>query len=79
MSAVVCSSCKAAKAELHPKKSRLMPGMTLYLCNQCAKGKFEPRYIIILYGRSNGAESVSEYIKNHRYVGEPILAKELVR
>lgn len=75
---MVCSSCKKQKAELHPRKSRLMPGMTLYLCNDCAKAKMEPRYVIVLYGRSHGAESVSEYIRNHRYVGEPILARELV-
>lgn len=79
MSAVVCSSCKKPKAELHPKRSKLMPGMTLYLCDACTKAKMEPRYLIILYGRSNGAESVADYIKNHRYVGEPIMAKELVR
>lgn len=76
---MVCSSCSKQKAELHARKSRLMNGMVLYLCNDCSKAKMEPRYLIVLYGRSNGAESVSDYIRNHRYIGEPILAKELVR
>jgi protein-arginine kinase activator protein McsA len=76
---MLCSSCSKPKAELHPRKSRLLAGTMLYLCNDCAKAKMEPRYIIILHGRSNGAESVSDYIRNHRYVGKPILAKELVR
>lgn len=76
---MLCSTCKKPKADLHARKSRLMPTVTLYQCNECVKAKMEPRYIIILYGRANGAESVSEYIRNHRYVGEPILAKELVK
>lgn len=75
---VVCSSCKKQRAELHPKKSKLMTGMTLLLCDACTKAKMEPRFVIILYGRSNGAESVSDYIRNHRYVGEEIRAKELI-
>lgn len=52
--------------------------MTLLLCNDCAKQKMEPRYIIVLYGRSNGFDSVSEYIRNRRYVGEDIRADEFV-
>jgi hypothetical protein len=55
-----------------------MTGMTLYLCDACTKSKMEPRFLIILYGRSNGAESVSDYIRNHRYIGEEIRAKELI-
>lgn len=75
---MVCSSCSKQKQELHPKKSKLMPSMTLYLCNDCVKSKMEPRFLIILYGRANGAESVVDYVKSHRYCGEPILAKELI-
>lgn len=75
---MVCTSCDKQKADLHAKKSRLMPGMTLYLCNDCIRGKMEPRFIIILFGRAHGAESVADYIKNHRYHGAPILAKELI-
>lgn len=75
---MTCSSCKRQKQELHPKKSRLLPDMNLYLCNECAKVKMEPRWLIILHGRKNGAESVSDYIRHHRYIGKDILAKELV-
>lgn len=75
---MVCTSCDKQKAELHAKKSRLEPGMTLYLCNECIRGKMEPRFIIILHGRANGAESVADYVKHHRYHGNPILAKELI-
>lgn len=74
---MVCSSCGKQRAELHPRKSRLMKGMTLYLCNDCDREKMEPRFVIILVGRSGETEKIVPYIKNHRYHGEPILAKEL--
>lgn len=74
---MICSSCGKHRAELHPKKSRLMD-MTLLLCNECSKKKMEPRYVIVLYGRSNGFDSVADYIKNRRYVGEDIRADEFV-
>jgi protein-arginine kinase activator protein McsA len=75
---MVCSSCKRQKQELHPKKSRLMPNTNLYLCNDCAKAKMEPRWMIILHGRAHGAAAVADYVKYHRYIGDDILAKELV-
>lgn len=53
--------------------------MNLYLCNDCVKSKMEPRWLIILAGRQSGAESVAEYVKAHRYIGEDILAKELIK
>jgi hypothetical protein len=52
--------------------------MTLLLCNDCLKKKMEPRFVIVLYGRSNGFDSVAEYIRNRRYVGDEILAEEFV-
>lgn len=75
---MVCSSCGKQKLDLHPKKSKLMPSQTLYLCNECIKGKREPRYLIIIAGRSLGAEHVSDYVRNHRYCGDEIMAKELI-
>jgi len=75
---MVCSSCNKQKADLHTKKSRLITSMTLYLCGDCTKAKYEPRYVIILHGRQNGPMSVADYIKAHRYVGEDILAKEII-
>lgn len=73
-----CSCCDKQRNELHPKKSKLMRGMTLHLCNDCIKAKREPRALVIIYGRKYGAESVSDYIRNHRYIGAEITAKELV-
>lgn len=75
---VVCSVCSAAREQLHPKKSKLLKTVTLFLCNECLKANREPRYLIILVGRTKGPLSVLDYVKHHRYAGEPILAKELL-
>ena len=75
---MTCSSCGKNKNELTPQKSKLSSATTLYLCNECIAEKREPRYLIILHGRANGFESVSEYIKRRRYVGKEILAQEFV-
>ena len=72
-----CSVCSKDKFELTPKKSRLT-GTALFLCTECIESKREPRYLIIIYGRQNGFDSVSEYIKQRRYTGKDILAEELV-
>ena len=75
-----CSSCTKQKADLATKKSRLIPGMTLYMCADCLKNKFEPRYVIILAGRVPGGPSkeVIDFIVNKRYIGEEILGKEVL-
>ena len=75
---MICSACSQNRNKLTPKKSRLITGMTLFLCNSCFEKKNEPRYVIILHGRANGIDSVSDYIKNHRYTGADIAAAELV-
>ena len=74
---LVCMCCRLPKRELHAKKSALISSMMLNLCNECIANKREPRFIIILYGRQHGIETVAEYLDNDRYVGDPILAKEL--
>lgn len=72
-----CSSCGRDKNSLTPKKSRLS-GTPLFLCSECVDMKREPRYLIIIYGRANGFDSVAPYIKQRRYVGKEILAQEFV-
>lgn len=75
---VVCSVCNGHREQLTPKKSKLLKTMTLFLCNDCLKGSMEPRYLIILVARTKGPNAVIDYVKHHRYAGEPILAKELL-
>ena len=75
---MLCYSCGKQKNELQPKKSEIMDGVTLFMCQICLDSKFEPRWVIILCGRQNGAESVRDYIIKRRYVGRTIDAEELI-
>lgn len=75
---MVCYSCGQPKHELNPKKSLLLPGVSLLLCKKCIELKYEPRWIIILAGRKFGATTVRDYIIKHRYVGKEISASELI-
>jgi len=75
---MLCFSCGKSKNELHPKKSDIMEGVMIYLCQLCIDNRYEPRWIIILGGRQNGAESVRDYIIKRRYVGNQISAEELI-
>lgn len=75
---VVCSVCSGHRETLHPKKSKLLKTVTLFLCNDCLKGNKEPRYLIILVGRTKGPQAVLDYVKNHRYDGAEITAKEIL-
>ena len=73
-----CYSCNKQKNEVQTKKSDLLNGVILLLCQGCVDLKFEPRWIIVLTGRSKGPESVKDYIIKRRYYGDEILANELL-
>lgn len=74
---ILCYSCNKTKNKLNVKKSTLFP-INLLMCETCISSKFEPRWTIILAGRTQGPDSVREYILKHRYVGQAILADELL-
>jgi hypothetical protein len=74
-----CSSCDKPKAELLPRESHLIKGMKLFMCRTCLDAKLEPRWIIIMAGRSNGPDFVREYVIKNRYIGKPITAAELIK
>ena len=73
-----CYSCNKQKNEVHPKKSELLDGVTALMCQMCIEAKFEPRWIIVLAGRSKGADKVRDFIVKRRYIGDEILARELI-
>jgi len=73
-----CYSCQKSKNELHPKKSEILDGVVALMCQTCIDAKYEPRWIIVLGGRQKGAESVRDYIIKRRYIGNEILANELI-
>ena len=73
-----CFSCGKNKNQLSPKKSDIINGVTLFMCQTCLDAKFEPRWVIILGGRQNGVNSIKDYIIKRRYVGRIIDAEELI-
>ncbi len=80
---MVCSSCNKQKAGLTPKKSRLIPSMLLYMCDECIRAKREPRFVIIIAAQDakhnpEKFNSIRDYVKNRRYVGEDILGREIL-
>lgn len=78
MSEVVCACCGRQHADLRAQKSRLITDIKFMVCPTCKKGGFEPRYIIILVARSEGPNRVAEYVRDHKYHGEPILGREMI-
>lgn len=74
---MICTSCEAPKAQLKQKKSRALPGVPMFLCQDCLDNKREPRGFIVLAGREFGLDHVSFWIKPQRYLGEPITLREL--
>ena len=74
---MVCQVCGKAKHSLSPRKSSIMNSVTLLACDACREGKLEPRYLIVLVGRSNGSLAVRDQIVKHLYMGEDITALEL--
>lgn len=77
-SEMVCTICRKHKAELRARKSKLMPGMQMFLCNSCFTNNYEPRFLVIMVGRRDGVEAIADYLKRHRYVGDDILASDLL-
>ena len=77
MEKILCYSCNKTKAKLDVKKSTLLP-INLLMCETCISSKFEPRWVVILAGRSNGADYVREFVLKKRYLGNEISASELL-
>lgn len=75
---VVCSSCDQPKAQLHAQKSKLVTNATIYMCQTCLEKGFEPRWAIILAGRTLGIKIIRPYIVNNLYIGDQIRAKEVI-
>lgn len=73
-----CYSCNKQRSEIHPKKSDIIKGVTVLMCQTCIDSGLEPRWVVVLGGRSKGPESVKEYIVKRKYLGETITADELM-
>lgn len=74
---MVCTSCNKHKAALKQKKSKALPGVPMYLCQDCLTNKREPRGFLVLAGRQYGIDHLSYWIKPKRYLGDDITLREL--
>lgn len=70
--------CCGTPGDLVTSKSKLKKGVSWNLCPLCAKEGHEPRFWVILFGRSNGVRAVEKFVKNGLYCGNEILARELL-
>jgi hypothetical protein len=77
MEKILCYSCNKSKNKLDVRKSSLMP-INLLVCETCNSAKLEPRWVVILAGRASGSDHVKEFITKRRYLGNEILASELL-
>lgn len=78
MSNVRCTGCNRLGGELKRLNSKVLKGSQMFLCSECIENKIEPRGYLILAARERGVQFVQNWIKNHRYIGEEITARELV-
>lgn len=72
-----CTSCSKPKAQLKQRKSKALPGVPMYMCQECIDNKREPRSFIVLAGRQHGYDHIAYWIKPQRYLGDPITLREL--
>jgi len=74
---MLCTSCKKPKAQLKQRKSKVLPGVPMFLCQDCNDNKREPRGFLVIAGRTRGFDAIQFWIKPQRYIGEPITLREL--
>lgn len=48
------------------------------LCETCISAGYEPRWAIVIAGRQSGSDLVKDYVLNKKYIGEEIVASELL-
>lgn len=76
---LTCDCCQNSKNELFPRKSFVLPGTTYKMCRSCIESRYEPRYAIIVAGRSYGHERVKNIILQRRYLGKEISYEEIIK
>lgn len=75
---MICQCCGKQKQSVSAKKSTLIQGNMILVCDVCREKKYEPRHIIIIVGRSRGVQAIRDHINKRLYVGDTITAEELI-
>lgn len=52
--------------------------MKLLMCSTCLSKELEPRWAIVISARNGGSEKIKDYVLNKKYIGEDIVASELL-
>jgi len=74
-----CTSCQMMVdiTEITRRPSKLIKDMHIYMCNMCEDRGLEPRHIVVIAARLKESRA-THYIKNELYIGNAILASEIV-
>lgn len=75
---MICNVCGKQKANAKERRSSLIQ-MTYWSCGDCFSKNYEPRHYVILAGRARGPAFVADFITKRRYVGDEILATEIIK
>jgi hypothetical protein len=78
MMKIICYSCTSSKSKINAVDSRLLNGIKLLMCSTCIDKNYEPRWAIVISARHGGSEKIKDYVLNKRYIGEDIVASELL-
>ena len=73
-----CMACGKQKNQVHAKKSAIIKGVTVFQCQSCIDGGYEPRWTVLLGGRQYGPDAIQQYIVKRKYFGPEITAHELL-
>jgi len=75
-----CSSCQfmVDVTQITRRKSKVIDSMHVSICDSCESRGLEPRHLIVIAARQNPKGRAAYYIKNDLYVGNSILASEIV-
>jgi hypothetical protein len=78
---MICSICGKPRNNIKKVDSKLTlteEGFRFFACEPCRAAGKEPRWLLILVGRSEGFDAVSEHIRKRLYDGDEISAAELL-
>lgn len=75
---MLCSCCGKQKKNLRAVKSLAVPTMRFYACSSCREANLEPRHLLVLAQRSGVPGEAARLIREGLYIGNTILAEEVV-
>lgn len=75
MTDTLCQICDKQRNSLVNHKSLINPSMEFMVCSRCAEDNLEPRWLVILMGRSG--KDVTKWIDLRLYAGNDITPEHL--